>query len=494
MPPVYLLFTTVGDVEGSLWEGLFTPRELRMLLRTVGMASIASAFAGLMGLAYALSQHRSARGWRALLALGAPLALLMPPYLMATAWARLLGGPDTPVEIYGWAGSGVVLGSCLFPLVALPVTVALRSVGGGAAESARLLLPRRRDRALLVLGIVRPHLLGGMALVFPLAAANLAVPMILRTNVYSLEVFTQFSANYDVPRAVLSAVPLAILALLVLVLRQLLLDRAPRLLVTPKWRPDAAVGHWSVGLLGLTILLLTVLTPTAALVRDITDLTQFEQSLATAGDEVFVSLQVSAMAAALMVLIGAGYGRFLAGCSRGVQMFLGGLGLIPLVLPGAILGLGLVVLSRDGWLPWFIYDTPVVLALAAAGRFLPFAMLLAWAAEERVGPRFEEAAWLAGLSPSQRLLRIKLPIIAPELLAALAFCFAFAMGELAAAVLVEPPGTTTLAVRLASLLHFGEDGIVSSLCLVLAFLVLLVMGIVSLAANRILELRLDGAR
>jgi len=493
VPPIYLLATTLGQLEGPVWQGLFTAREMKMLGRTLGMASVAVVVAGLLGLGYAAAQHHARRGLRTLLALGAPVALLMPPYLMATAWARLLGLP-APSIVYGWPGTGVVLGFCFFPLVALPVGVALRSTGGASADAARLLLPRRRDRLRIALGALRPHLLGGMALVFPLAAANLAAPMILRTNVYSLEVFTQFSANYDIPRAVLSALPLTLLALLVLGARQWLLTGAPRQLLDGRWRPDRARGSHAAGIGGLAILGVTVVTPVLSLVRDVTGLPQFEQSLTTAGDEVFVSLQVSALAAVIMVLIGAGYGRLLAGRRRGVQMLLGGIGLIPLVLPGAIIGLGLVVMTRDGLLPRFVYDTPVILALAAAARYLPFAVLLAWAAEERVGPRYVEAAWLCGLPRLTRVLRIKLPLIAPELLAALAFSFAFAMGELAAAVLVAPPGVTTLAVRLASLLHFGEDGIVSSLCLVLAFLVLLVMGIVSLVANRILELRFDAAR
>jgi iron(III) transport system permease protein len=51
--------------------------------------------------------------------------------------------------------------------------------------------------------------------------------------------------------------------------------------------------------------------------------------------------------------------------------------------------------------------------------------------------------------------------------AAWLIALAVAVGELAATVLVIPPGTTTIAVRIFSLLHYGVEDRVASLCLVM---------------------------
>ena len=44
---------------------------------------------------------------------------------------------------------------------------------------------------------------------------------------------------------------------------------------------------------------------------------------------------------------------------------------------------------------------------------------------------------------------------------------AIAVGELAATVLVVPPGPTTISVRIFSLIHYGVDDRVASICLAL---------------------------
>jgi len=51
-----------------------------------------------------------------------------------------------------------------------------------------------------------------------------------------------------------------------------------------------------------------------------------------------------------------------------------------------------------------------------------------------------------------------------------------AVGELAATVLVVPPGPTTISVRIFSLIHYGVDDRVAAICLVL------VLGLAALAA------------
>lgn len=71
--------------------------------------------------------------------------------------------------------------------------------------------------------------------------------------------------------------------------------------------------------------------------------------------------------------------------------------------------------------------------------------------------------------------------------------FVLALGELSAAVLVSPPGSMTLAIRLASLLHFGKDSIVAALCVMLCALVVVLLTLGMLLAGAPLGLRLQHA-
>ena len=63
-------------------------------------------------------------------------------------------------------------------------------------------------------------------------------------------------------------------------------------------------------------------------------------------------------------------------------------------------------------------------------------------------------------------------LLAALLVAAAALSFVLTLGALSAAVLVYPAGEMTLPVRLASLLHFGEDAIVAALCLMVSCFVI----------------------
>src|SRR5690606_21905702 len=66
-------------------------------------------------------------------------------------------------------------------------------------------------------------------------------------------------------------------------------------------------------------------------------------------------------------------------------------------LPGPILGIGLVLLWNRPGEPWLsLYDSPLMLVLAGAGRFLPLGALLTCALLSRHDPEHDEAARLAG--------------------------------------------------------------------------------------------------
>ncbi|MFC1706043.1 hypothetical protein ACFL59_04365 [Planctomycetota bacterium] len=83
---------------------------------------------------------------------------------------------------------------------------------------------------------------------------------------------------------------------------------------------------------------------------------------------------------------------------------------------------------------------------------------------------------------------VTLPLALPGLVAAVTTSFVFCLGELPASALLNPPGFMTLPVRIASLLHFGEDRIVAALCLTLCALVVAVFTVGLLLTNRRLEL------
>jgi iron(III) transport system permease protein len=110
--------------------------------------------------------------------------------------------------------------------------------------------------------------------------------------------------------------------------------------------------------------------------------------------------------------------------------------------------------------------------LAALARYAPIAALILIAARRRINSRLIEAAALLETKPIRTWLLIRLPLLAPGLLAAAGVVFTLTLGELSATLLVSPPGQPTLTMRIYNYLHYGASETVAGLTLALTGTVL----------------------
>ena len=150
------------------------------------------------------------------------------------------------------------------------------------------------------------------------------------------------------------------------------------------------------------------------------------------------------------------------------------LGVIVLLMavPGPLLGIAMIRLLNQpldsplASLAW-LYDTNFAPWLAQTLRALPIVTLILWPTLASVPQAMLDTAATDGAGWWRRLLFIVIPQRWPALVAAWLVALAVSIGELAATVLVVPPGPTTISVRIFSLIHYGVDDRVASICLVL---------------------------
>lgn len=90
----------------------------------------------------------------------------------------------------------------------------------------------------------------------------------------------------------------------------------------------------------------------------------------------------------------------------------------------------------------------------------------------RIDRRLLDAAEVLQASRLQGFFQVRLPILAPGLVAAFGLVASFTSGELAATLIVAPPGQGTVAMRVYNYLHYGASDAVAGLCLVLVLLTL----------------------
>lgn len=185
------------------------------------------------------------------------------------------------------------------------------------------------------------------------------------------------------------------------------------------------------------------------------------------GTAALLSLECSAMAMVISVVIGLPLAHVLARSSFPGRRALRALVMLPVVLPPVVGGIALQAA--------FGRATPVGRALSGIGISLPFTTAGAVMAETFVAfpflvitveaalrqrePRHEEVAATLGAGPWRRFWQVTLPMLAPALGAGAALCWARALGEFGATITFAGsfPGTTE-TLPLAAYTAFAGAG------------------------------------
>jgi iron(III) transport system permease protein len=149
-----------------------------------------------------------------------------------------------------------------------------------------------------------------------------------------------------------------------------------------------------------------------------------------------------------------------------------GLALVPLVLPGLVLGQAILFTYLR--LPLPIYGTLWILLIAYVTRFMPYGLASATASMYQVGNELEESAHTSGATWWPTFRRVVLPLVAPGLIAGWIAVVIFALRELSSSILLYSPGDEVLAVQLWQEFQSGRFGQVAALG------VLMVLGLLPL--------------
>ena len=143
----------------------------------------------------------------------------------------------------------------------------------------------------------------------------------------------------------------------------------------------------------------------------------------------------------------------------------------PLLLPGIILGLGLLlVFARLGWLA--TWPGLVVGHLLVA---LPYVIRVVLTALRGIDATFEEAAATLGAAPRRVFTRITLPLMLPGLVAAAALSFLASFDEVVISLFLVGPRLTTLPIEVYHAIEYRADPQISALSVVLIALTTLLV-------------------
>jgi molybdate transport system permease protein len=202
-----------------------------------------------------------------------------------------------------------------------------------------------------------------------------------------------------------------------------------------------------------------------------------------------LSIVVATSAAVLSLVLGFPMAWALSRSSFPGRRVFRALVILPLVMPPVVGGVALLAaFGRRGFLGAPLYDvlgvqltfTTPAAVLAAAFVSFPLAVLVLEAGLRSLDARLEEAAATLGGSRWYVLRRVTLPMLAPQIAAALVLCWARALGEFGATITFAgnlQGRTQTLPLAVFERLQTDPDGAIALSLLLVALSVAVIVGL-----------------
>ncbi|MEA5507637.1 iron ABC transporter permease [Halotia wernerae UHCC 0503] len=470
LPLTYLVIRVAGVGGEQLLALVFRPRNLAVLLNSVGIALVSTLLATVIALPLAFLTMRTNLPWRRFWLIATTLPLAVPDYVGGFAliaafgpkgsllqlWLEPLGVQELP-EIYGWTGA--ILGLTLFsyPYLLLSIQAGWQGIDPAIEEVARSLgYSQRQTFFRVTLPALRPSIIAGGLLVALNALQDFGTTSVMRFDTFTRAIFLQYKYTFDRHQAAALALMLVSLVLLLLWLEYKARSRATYYTrATKSYRPPALIrlGIWQVPaiLFCLTVVSLGLLLPLGVtlfwLVRGLivtgtNEIISLPQLMQLAWDSM-VAAGLAAIAATLCALpIAILAVRFPSRITTVIERC----SYIGFGLPGIVVAFSLVFWGAN-YLPW-LYQTLPMLIFAYLVLFVSQSVGTVRSSLLQVNPHLEESARSLGKTPWQTLIKITLPLVSPGILGGSALVFLTAIKELPVTLLLAPIGFNTLATHI----------------------------------------------
>lgn len=491
----------------ALWLAGGRVRGLLTTTASVAVPAATLSIALALPVAVLVAKRPGRFAW--LLLVGVGSLAITPLHAVAAGWLASLGGQGVLPRLFGQAGpttgwlSGVagavwVQAAAATPLAALLTVAALRSVDPRREEQALLEAPAGRVLWRVTLRESARTIVAAGVLIATLVAAEIAVTDLMRVRTFAEEVYTQVATGEllgigdsrdAVGRMAAGVVTLALVAAAALAT----LTRRVRL----TW-DSAAMGRglrlrganalgWTVAACVAVALVSVVpiaslvhqagvtIEPTEGFPRRVWNAGALAANLAATPIDQRRELGVSLALGVGVATISTVAAIAMAWSARGRRAWSAALvvgAAAAFATPGPVWALAAIrVLNQptDAVLALLgeLYDSWLTVALVQAGRITPLLLMVVWPAVAGTPADALDAARADGAGPMTRFWRVAAVWRSPIAAAAWLIAFALSVGELSATALLAPPGTPPVSVRLLTLLHYGVEDRVASLCLVL---------------------------
>jgi ABC-type Fe3+ transport system permease subunit/streptogramin lyase len=458
---------------------------LRNSLFVGSLTTLLSVTLGFMAALWLAALPGRLRPWFFAAAVG---AFALPPFLVTNCWLHYLGHVGVwhtwlPFDLFSLTGSIWVLSLLLWPLSFFLIWGAWQRLEAAQLESDLLVRGGALMRVLL-LPLAREAIILAAMLIFALALNNFAVPAILQVKVLPAEMWVRFNTEFDSLGALKAGYPLLIVPALLLLLfrrRTVLWPNVQGPVSGALFRRQLGPGWWCVsGCFSLALLFCSVILPLFQILS--TPRTWSELSGAVAAGQgaiensLLYSLAGATTVTGMALVFAAMQARSRDGTGARIAnafgMFFSAVGWLAFLLPGVLLGIGLIHAFNHDWSAR-IYQSGIIVIVAFTIRYFVVGHYAVGQVSRKVDTNLLDVAQIEGASRWQMLRHAIGPQIFRPLLVSWYLIFLLCLWDVESMILVVPPGGETLALRVFNLLHYGHNAQVNALCLTLLLVALL---------------------
>jgi len=362
-----------------------------------------------------------------------------------------------------------------YPVVILFSLVMFSQIDSNLEQAARMYADKLRVLKHITLKLALPGILSGGLFVLIFTLSNFSVPSVMGINVFSLDVFYQFSSLHRMDQAALSVIPLLIISFIALLCIHRL-DRRPKPVVTTDsikfLFPISRTTTWLITGLFLIIYAISIFLPISILVTMSGPWENYIAAIANARREILVSFWTASGAATIAFILSGILVYTVWKIYPKIGDWFEKITITSFAFPAVGVGIGIIGLWNQDGIAGRVYASSFILVIAYISRYISFAFKPIRITINYVDMSMDEHAKIIGAPWWQRISRILAPLTRKGLMLSWYLVYLFSLTDLSMSILVHPPGRGTLPVRIYNMLHFGRQEWVGALCLVLIGLAL----------------------
>lgn len=501
--PFYTILTKSlfsSKVEGITlynFKRFFTkPYYYRTLLRSLVVCSMTTLFACIVGVFIAYVMTRYNIPGKTFLHVLIILSLMSPPFIGAYSWITLLGrngivakalgsiGLKAPT-IYGRNGIIFVFTLHLFPYVYLYTSGAMNSIDSSLEEAAENLGMNKFKRILTItLPVVLPSILAGCVMVFMTSLADFGTPMLLGEGytVLPVLVYNEYMSESATDPFMASSLSVIIVAcsLLLLTVQKLVIDKKNYTMSTLRPPQETKLHGMKRALATLPVLLvvgLALLPQVVVICQSFVErsfsgmvkginLNNYRSIMKRLGQNIFNTYSFSLIAIVFIVLVGILVSYVIVRKKSKASSLIDTLIMFPYVIPGSVLGIGLIVAFNHP--PLVLVGTSSIMIISYIVRKLPYTVRSGSAFLYQMDPSVEEASINLGVSPMKTFFTMTARMMLPGVMSGAVLSWITCINELSSSIMLYSGKTSTISVAIYQEVVRMSDGTAGALATILS--------------------------